>query len=347
MRKILLLLLISIFLTFCNEGEESSFVTKAYPNGIVYAQSKIYVAIGARHDGPNSTPVAAGTQSVVQVFDSSGALIKEIAVAGGGHAMRLTPDGSKIYLAHFSYDHLVTAISTSTDSVIGLIGGASQTTILAPDALSISPDGQYVYVGNNGPAGTGYIKRIFTSTNTIDPSWNANVAGGYICWVEVNPGNSNVYANSWTGGKIQKKIISTGADLTEVSVGDFPHAMTFDSTGTIIYALVTGGNKVLKLNAGDLSLISDLTGPWAGLWGGPASGTLSHSGDYLFIANHGLATIAVLDVNPSSASYDTVLQTFKVGSDPIFSVLSTDGKELYVANNGDSSITKIDVSAYP
>lgn len=323
--------------------------TRPYPNGIAVDSDHVYVVIGEPHSDPSSLPLAPGQESVVQVFSTaSGELVDEIEVAAGGHSLILTPDGDKLYVAHYSLDNRVTAISVPDLEVTGEIGGLLQLDIVVPDALSASPDGRWVYVGNNGLSGA-WISRIDPATDRVDRGWRAEVSDGFVCWVSAGVGAvaGSVYANSWTGGSVQRLDAATGEPLASAEVGALPHAMTLDPTGTSLYALVSGGNQVLRLDATTLEEQARVEGPWLGLWGGPVSGTLSASGRHLFVANHALGQIAVVDVDPASAERDTVVATLPVDPDPIFSALSPDGTRLYVANNAGASITILDVSGWP
>lgn len=352
------ILLIGILLVSCNDKDDpidpitdrqtKTISTELYPNGIGVSNTHVYLVLGEPHTNPASVPVAAGTTSKVKVFDLEGEFVTDIEVPGGGHSLRMTPDGKYAYIAHFSLDNVVSVISTETNTLITTVGGLNQTAILVPDAISISPNGDYVYVACNGPNSVGWISRISVSTNEVDSNWKLPVTYGFTCWVEAHPVSNHVYANSWTGGSVQLNDISSQQQIASVEVGDFPHAIVFNSDGSHLYALVSGGNKVLKVNATDLQIISEIPGPdlWLNFWGGPISGVLSKSGNFIFIANHGMGAVAVLDVNPSSSAYEKVVDIFKVGDDPIFQAVSRDGKTLYVANNGDGTFSIIPIDKY-
>ncbi len=328
-------------------GLPGTITTREFPNGIAVDDQYIYVVIGEPHSGPNSQPLAAGSESVVQVFAlDDGALVQEIAVAGGGHSLRMTPDGEKIYVAHFSLDQRVTAISTASLEVVAEIGGPLQGDISVPDALAISGDGQWVYVGNNG-LNTGWISRIATATDTSDAGWRVDVEGGYTCWVEVSKDPDILYANSWTGGTVQRKSVGTQTSEVSTGVGDFPHSITVTPDGQYLYAMVSGGNRVAKLDAMTLEEIAEIPGPYLGKWGGPVTGVLSASGDHIFVANHALGSVAVLDIDPGSPTYDTVVDTLDVGANPIFQALTPDGTRLVVANNESATLSILDVSSWP
>ena len=325
----------------------SLIVVASYPNGIAADDRYIYVAIGEPHTGPDSMPIAAGSRSLVQVYSAlDGSLVREIDVPGGGHSLRLTPDGSELYVAHFTLDQVVTAISTATLDVIATIGGPLQPNISVPDALSISPDGRYVYVGNNG-LDSAWVSRIDTTTHSSEGGWRIDVTGGYLCWVEVSAAGDVLYANSWTGGTVQRKLVATEQPDGMVAVGAFPHAVVLEPSGAYLYALVSAGNRVVKLNAETLAEVAEIAGPWGGFWGGPVTGALSASGAHLFVANHALGAVAVIDIDPESDGYDTVVGTMLVGASPIFMALSADGTRLFAANNESSTISVVDVSSFP
>jgi DNA-binding beta-propeller fold protein YncE len=325
----------------------SVFDVGSHPNGIAADDRYIYIVIGETHTDPNSVPIPAGTMGTVEVYSvADGTHVEDIDVRGGGHSLRLTPDGSELYVAHFSLDQVVTAIATDTLEVVAEIGGALQPHISVPDALSISSDGRYVYVGNNG-ASAAWVSRIDTETHAADPDWRVDVIGGYSCWVEVSASGDVLYANSWTGGTVQRKLVATEVDDGMASVGDFPHAVVLEPSGDYVYAFVSGGNRVVKLDAVTLAEVVEIPGPWGGFWGGPVSGQLSASGKSMFVANHALGGVAVVDIDPTSDAYDTAIDTIVVGADPIFMAPSVDGSTLFVANNESSTISVVDVSMYP
>lgn len=317
--------------------------TDSFPNGIAADDDFIYVVIGEPHSSPDSRPIAAGQRSVVQVYSADTLeLVDEIDVAAGGHAMEMTPDGEKLYIAHFSLDNAVTAIDLDNYRTVE-VGGALQLDILAPDSVSISPDGRYTYVGSNGP-GTGFITRIDTETDEIDDDFRAEVEGGFTCWVEASPKEDILYANSWTGGTVQRKSLPSGRSEESVSVGAFPHAVSPSKDGEIVYAMVSGGNQVLALDPLTLETVDEIDGPWASQWGGPVSGTLSRAGRHLFVANHTIGQVAVVNIDPDSPDMHTVVATLPAGQDPIFMALSPDGDRLYVADNASATISVLDVT---
>jgi len=328
-------------------GPLTAIPTLDFPNGIAVTEDHVFVVIGEEHTNPGSVPVAAGTRSVVQVFAvTDGRWVKDIDVPAGGHAMRLTPDGSEIYVAHFSMDRVVSAISTSTLEVVVEIGGGPQMDILVVDSVAVSEDGAWVYVASNGQ-NTAHISRIATADHAVDTGWRIPVVGGYTCWVEGSPEPGVLYTNSWTGGTVQRKLIDTQSPDGTAAVGDYPHAVIIDPTGAFVYALVSGGNTVVKLEASTMTEISRLVGPYFGFWGGPVSGVWSKSKKTAFIVNYGVDSVAAIDLDPESGTYETSIGTFDVGAGPIFAALSPDGETLYVANNSGSTISVVDVSGYP
>jgi len=322
-----------------------SFAVANYPNGIAVTPDAIYVVAGARHEGPNSLPVAAGLRSSVQVFSHGGVLQRDIPVAAGGHSARLSPDGNRLYVAHYSLDNAVTVISTLSNTVEAVVGGAAQFSILVPDALAVSPDGQYVYVASNGPGNAGWVNRINTSTNTVD-TWRVDITGGYVCWVELSEDGATLYVNSWTGGTVHRVDVATAQVTHTAAVGQFPHATLPDAQGQYVYALASGENVVKRLDALDLGAAVSLPGPHLGSWGGPVAAIRSRTGNHLFVTNYATSNVTVLDIGAQSTTRDTVVHTAAVETSPVFLALSPDGSRLYVANNAASTVTVVDTSSY-
>ena len=316
-----------------------------YPNGIAVNETYMFVVLGAEHAGPDSLPEATGVESVVQVFNLDGTFVTEIVVDGGGHSMLATQDGD-VLVAHFSAENSISVIDTDLLMVRTELGGNPPGNISLPDALSLSADGQYAYVGSNGLDGSGWLARIILEEDTVDENWKSSVAGGATSWVEADDIGLYLYANSWTGGTTQRKDAVTGADAGSLEVGEFPHSITFNQDQSFGYVAVTGGNDLVKIRLLDFTKEGSIPGPWDGLWGDPSNAVLSAEGNFLFVANHDMGYVAVLDINPASATYDTVVEIIQVGADPIFQTLTKDGDILFISNNGDGSISRVDVSQY-
>lgn len=73
----------------------------------------------------------------------------------------------------------------------------------------------------------------------------------------------------------------------------------------------------------------------------PRGLVVSPDGSVLYVANSGSDSVSVIDTNPASGTYNTVLATIPVGDYPIGLALSPDGSRLYVGNAGSDNVSII------
>jgi len=77
----------------------------------------------------------------------------------------------------------------------------------------------------------------------------------------------------------------------------------------------------------------------------PRRVTISPDGTAAYVVNFGGDSVSVLDIDSSSATYNTVIATIAVGADPLVSGATPDGTRLYVTNSGGSSLSVVDADA--
>lgn len=70
----------------------------------------------------------------------------------------------------------------------------------------------------------------------------------------------------------------------------------------------------------------------------------SPDGSRLYVANAGSDNVSIIDTNPASGTYNTVIATIPVGDYPIGVAISPDGASLYVGNAYDDSVSVIDTT---
>ena len=75
----------------------------------------------------------------------------------------------------------------------------------------------------------------------------------------------------------------------------------------------------------------------------PTGVATSPDGKYTYVANQGSNTVSVLDNDPTSATYNTIVKTITVGSSPTGVAVSPDGR-MYVANTGSGTVSVIDTN---
>lgn len=63
------------------------------------------------------------------------------------------------------------------------------------------------------------------------------------------------------------------------------------------------------------------------------------NGQLAFVTLRDLAEVAVIDTNPASTSFHTVIDTLETGPNPRGAVVTPDGQKLYVGNQGDNIVS--------
>jgi YVTN family beta-propeller protein len=99
------------------------------------------------------------TGNVVQVIDTAtNQVMATITVGTGPFSLKVTPDGSRVYVANYATNN-VSVINTASNTVTATIpvGGS-------PASVAISPNGQYVYVGNYNGQSVSVVK---VSSNSV------------------------------------------------------------------------------------------------------------------------------------------------------------------------------------
>ncbi|WP_167097034.1 beta-propeller fold lactonase family protein [Mycobacterium sp. DL592] len=171
--------------------------------------------------------------------------------------------------------------------------------------LAVSADGSRVYVLTTDPSsGAGKI-------STIDPTL-------------IDP----------TGA-------SVGAFLGSVAVGTGGQDIGVDSAGRV-WVANSSDNTVSVLNPANNAVTTIAVGgrPEAIAFGSGPSGT----GSYAYVANFLSNSVSVIDTDPTSATYNTVLANVVVGGEPTDITVSADGKHLYVAQSYTNSVAIIDTA---
>jgi YVTN family beta-propeller protein len=74
----------------------------------------------------------------------------------------------------------------------------------------------------------------------------------------------------------------------------------------------------------------------------PVAIVIDPSGTFAYVANFNSGTVSVIDVNPASATFNTVVSTITVGSNPTDLAIFPDGDRVLVANAGSSDVSVID-----
>jgi YVTN family beta-propeller protein len=124
-------------------------------------------------DGSKAYVTNSNSSTITIIDTASNTVIGVIGGFDGPSGMVITPDGNTAYVNNYGGPEGVGSGNGTTVSVVNLntnsVVGSPITVGLAPAALAMTPDGQFVYVANyvDGNQGTGTISVIRTSDNTV------------------------------------------------------------------------------------------------------------------------------------------------------------------------------------
>ena len=198
-----------------------------------------------------------------------------------------------------------------------------------PAGVTVTPDGRYAYVTNNG---SGTISVIDTASHTAVGS--INVAQGPI-GVAANPNASLVYATSpgtifsnFNGNTLSVINKTTNALVGSLTPGMGPIGVAFTPDGAQAYVANSGSNSVSVINtATNVVALSIPVG------NSPTGVAITPNGQYVYITNQnqnngGLpGTVSVINTATKG-----VALSIPVGNSPTGVAITPNGQYVYVTN---------------
>jgi YVTN family beta-propeller protein len=241
---------------------------------------------------------------------------------------------TQVYVANFK-SNTVSTISTTFNAVTNTI-----TVGTSPVAIAETPDGQKVYVANQGTNGSG---GSVTSINTIDQSVvpNPPLAGfGWLSpvWVVARSDSQRAYVLDQGSGLLVAIDTFSDSVVGSVSVGIGANFMVYDPNLNLIYVVNPATDTVISLDASTDTLPATVI-PVAN----PKSVTPLPDGTRFYISSAsvsgGTVTSTVTVINTAGFSVKT---TIPLGSVPAICAVNTwaelsivaaaDSSRVYVAN---------------
>lgn len=293
--------------------------------------------------------------------------VTNISVGSGPTGCAVTSDGNYVYVANKTAN-TVSVVQTSTNTVIKTITGFDQ-----PNSVTINPAGTKAYVTNSRFSGANTVSVITIATNTITatitgfnaPYAMAITSDGLFGYVTNYgdpvgvPGNTVFYVNLTTN-------VIVGAAIT---VGNYPATIAITPDDAYVYV----GNYRTGLPAsGTISVIDSdttsstfktviktITSSSSNSLFGPRQIAINPSGTYAYVVNYGNnftsppttasagKTVSVIDINPDNTTFNTIVNTITVGSQPSGIVIDPPGNYAYVtlyANGSTGSLVTIQLS---
>src|SRR5215471_17735501 len=217
--------------------------------------------------------------------------------------------------------------------------------LLVVMCAGVSAEAQpWAFVGNNG---SGTVSVI--NTTASPPTVVATVAvGTFPNGVSISPDGMRAYVANH-GSNTVSVIDTTTAPpsvLATVPGLNGPYGIAVHPNGMLAYVVNTSGSTVSVIDTDStsptfntvvatVSLTGSTGSPWPGL-------AISPDGTRAYVAVSGSNTVAVIDADSASPTFNTVVTSITVGNLPRGIAFSSDGNRAYVTNSNNVSVIDTD-----
>lgn len=244
----------------------------------------------------------------------------------------LSPDGTRMYAADNVHNqiHIIDLATSTVTASVPISGGSAE--------MALSPDGSTLYV--NGFA-LGTMVAMKTAAPYATTTYNT---GPSTTDMAVLPNGTRVFATTGSGVSIVDPGKPGGA-IQDVATGSTENSVVITPDGTRAYVAAWSGTPGVVVMNTTTHTFTRITSP--SLPTGAIHIELNRSGTRAYVVNNSANNVAVIDTDPGDGgahTYNTVIATIAVGSQPFWGALSPDGTRLYVTNAGTGTLSVIDTS---
>jgi len=268
------------------------------------------------------------TPSIGLPASGTGNIAAFTAVNNGTAAVKATitvtplPSPGYAYIDFYAFNTL-SVYNTETNTII-----ANPSVGNHPWGITLSPDGNTVYVAN---LGSNSISVISTVTNTLVSTFNnvLNPSG-----LAISPDGNRLYVTDILANTVSVVNTTTGQLIgSAIPVGNEPMGICISPNGDFLYVSNTASKSVSVINTATDAVTTIAINTPGGL-------CLSPDGNTLYVASAlGPGTVYVINTSTNS-----ITGTIAVGNVPSAMVLSPDGGRLYVANADDATVSIINTA---
>ena len=266
-------------------------------------------------DGSKAYVTNSNSTTITIIDTDNNTVIGVIGGFDGPSGMVITPDGTTAYVNNYGGPEGVGSGNGTTVRIVDLnansIIGQPITVGLAPAALAITPDGNYVYVANyvDGNPGTGTISIIQTSNNTVVGTING-LFGPFA--IKITPNGKYAYVTNFgsnnfapIGTTLSIIKLRNNSIIKTITLGIQPSGLAITPDGH--YAYVSNYN------------------------------TLYSDGQNFTGLTAGQGTVNIIDIHEKKLKHITI----PVDQSPDAIVISPNGKYAYVSNYTSNTVNVI------
>lgn len=202
-----------------------------------------------------------------------------------------------------------------------------------PKGVSISPDGNRLYVSNYGQLDHDNIS-IFDA-HTLAPLGRINLPG-IVVETAISPDGQTLYASNFRRNSVQFVDLATNRVTREVPAGDHPKIVVLSRDGRRLFAANWGSRNVTEIDTTSGTVVRTLAAEE-----NPRGMAITSSGR-LYIANSTSDSIEVYE-GPTMATHTRLPHVCRI---PRHLNLSPDDTRLYVSCLGAATLTVLDTSTH-
>jgi YVTN family beta-propeller protein len=156
------------------------------------------------------------------------------------------------------------------------------------------------------------------------------------------PGPVTVTSNAVTSNAVNFTVLVPSLSpidevIASINTGSGAKSCTVTPDGALCYTVSPDGDVVIPVD-----IAGETTYPAISVGDQPVAIVIHPGGKIAYVANFSSGTVSVIDVDQSSATFNTVLSTITVGSNPSDLAVLPDGDRLLVVNAGTGDISVID-----
>jgi YVTN family beta-propeller protein len=251
---------------------------------------------------------------------------------GPPQSVSFSPDSRTAYVSVYTTNgsvHLIAFVDTATRAVTATVQVDNRT----PDPSATSPDGRFLYVPNHNTvlngAGHNVIDVIDTTTKELvdDIAVPANPH-----WIVFGT-NGRFYSTDHMSATVTVLNAQNNTIITEIPVGETPHAAALSPDGSRLAVTSFDGNVVFLINTATDKMVAQIP-----VGRNPLDIAYSRDGRYLFTANNLGNTVTVIDT-----ADNRVIAEIPTGRAPTSISVLPNGRQAYVTDEGDGSIEMLNI----
>lgn len=317
--------------------KETSPENQKAPQGTVFRPASREWIYTSNEDAGELNIVSAGDHKVLAT----------IPVGQRPRGVRVSPDGSKVYVAlsgspkcppSMSDEECesqksdkskdgIAEIDVKTRKVLRVLPGGSD-----PEQFDISPDGTRLFVANEDAAQATIVDiKSGKIVKTIE-------VGREPEGVKISPDGKTFYVTSESDHSIHVLDAETGEEQKVIEVGKRPRDIIFSHDGSRAYVSNENEASVSVIDVAAHKVIGTVTLPQDAR---PMGLALSRDNQKLYVANGRLGSISEIDLTKGKTT-----RTVEVGKRPWGLALSSDGRRLYTANGPSHDVTVVDAGTF-